>query len=100
MKRDDHAVNGEHGLRGYQYEFYEDAYWIWVDPNVSVTATMSSTAVNSYLLVYNQAGTEVARNDNKTTSTNDAGSRFRPGRAEAFSRSSPLPPLHRAALTL
>jgi hypothetical protein len=53
-------------------DFNSDDYWIWVNPNVSVTITMSSTAVNSYLILFNGSGLQVASNDNKTTSTNDA----------------------------
>jgi hypothetical protein len=52
--------------------FFDDSFWIWLEPNASVTVTMSSTAVDSYVYAVDVNGTTVAFNNDKNSTTKDA----------------------------
>lgn len=51
---------------------YSDEYYIFVAEGQSLTITMTSSAVNSFLTVLSQSGTMLASNDNRGDGSNDA----------------------------
>jgi len=52
--------------------YYSDNYWLYLAAGSTTTFSMSSTAVNSYLILVDINNTELGRNDNKAAGTNDA----------------------------
>lgn len=61
LQTTDCAVNG-----------YSDEYYIFLDANQSLTVTMTSSSVNSFLTLLSQGGTTLASNDNREDGSNDA----------------------------
>ena len=51
---------------------YSDEYYIFLDAGQSLTVTMTSSSVNSFLKVLSQGGTTLASNDNRGDGSNDA----------------------------
>ena len=51
---------------------YSDEYYIFVDTGQSLTITMTSSVLNSFLTVLSQGGTPLASNDNRGDGSNDA----------------------------
>jgi hypothetical protein len=51
---------------------YADGYFILLRAGQSVTITMASTTVDSYLELYRNGGAFVTQNDNKDATTKDA----------------------------
>jgi hypothetical protein len=52
--------------------FYGDEYFILIPAGQSITVSMTSTAVDSYLLIYDLSGNQLAANDDKDGTTKDA----------------------------
>jgi hypothetical protein len=51
---------------------YSDEYYIFVDAGQSLTVTMTSSSVNSFLTLISQGSTTLASNDNRGDGSNDA----------------------------
>lgn len=58
--------------------YYSDTYWLYLAAGSTTTFSMSSTSVNSYLILIDINGTERGRNDNKAAGTVDAQIVFTP----------------------
>jgi hypothetical protein len=58
--------------------YYGDQFFIYVVPGQPVTVSMSSTAVDSYIVIYNTSGGVLTANDDKDGTTKDAEVAFTP----------------------
>lgn len=52
--------------------YYGDAYWIYLKAGQTLTVSMSSTAFDAYLTLYDASGAVKATNDNQASGTTDA----------------------------
>ena len=64
--------------------FKADGYYLFVPAGQMATVSMNSSAVDSYLEIYDDAGRAVANNDNKTATTQDAEVTFTSTRSQFY----------------